>query len=136
MSASRWRLRRIELMESALLRKAMKQQQEAQGPDADPEEVQMAAFADVAESKAFSNLLRHSSQLRRSYEKAWKELERIQEHRLAQSDENTELQNEPSSRVPQVSLEAQINALMMMPPPGARNLQTQNREQGKYPSQQ
>jgi hypothetical protein len=94
MASARWRLRRIEAMEAALFRKAFKQQQEALGPDADPMEVQDAAYAEVAESKSLRMLSRHQSQLRRCYEKAWRELELIQENRVAESDED--FQNEPT----------------------------------------
>ena len=94
MASARWRLRRIEAMEAALFRKAFKGQQEALGPDADPIEVQDAAYAEVAESKSLRMLSRHQSQLRRCYEKAWRELELIQENRVAESEED--FQNEPT----------------------------------------
>jgi hypothetical protein len=40
-------------------------------------------------------LSRHQAQLRRSYEKAWRELELIQENRSAEADED--FQNEPTA---------------------------------------
>lgn len=91
MAAARWRLRRIDLMEAAVFKKALRQQQEILGPDADPADVRDAAYAEVAESKTLRMLSRHQGQLRRAYEKAWKELEIIQAHR-----ENEEEQNEPT----------------------------------------
>jgi hypothetical protein len=95
MAAARWRLRRVEGMEAALFKKALKNQQEALGPDADAMDIQDAAYAEVAESKSLRMLSRHQSQLRRSYEKAWRELELIQQCRVAESEED-ELQNEPT----------------------------------------
>ena len=112
MAAARWRLRRIQSMESALFKKAIKQQQEALGPDADESEIHDAAYADVADSKSYLMLVRHAAQLRRAYEKAWKELELIQEHR--RTDEDFELQNEPRDNF----MERRIEAIMAMPLPG------------------
>jgi hypothetical protein len=112
MAAARWRLRRIQSMESALFKKAIKQQQEALGPDADESEIQDAAYADVADSKSYRMLVRHAAQLRRAYEKAWKELQLIQEHR--RTDEDFELQNEPRGNF----LERRIEEIMAMPLPG------------------
>ncbi|HYI94530.1 MAG TPA: hypothetical protein VEX68_13365 [Bryobacteraceae bacterium] len=112
MAAARWRLRRIQSMENALFKKAIQQHQAALGPDANSEDVNDAAYAEVAESKSYRMLVRHAAQLRRSYEKAWKELELIQEERHIQEDD--EVQNEPSNR----SLERRIDTLMAMPLPG------------------
>ena len=86
MAAARWRLRRIEAMEVSIFNKAFKQQRELLGPDADAAEVQDAAYAEVADSKSLRMLSRHQSQLRRAYEKAWKELELIQEHRNQEAE--------------------------------------------------
>ena len=68
MAAARWRLRRIEAMEAALFKKAIKQHEEAGTPDALD-----IAYAEVAESKSYRMLVRHAAQLRRAFEKAWKE---------------------------------------------------------------
>ncbi|HYI96810.1 MAG TPA: hypothetical protein VEX68_24930 [Bryobacteraceae bacterium] len=92
MAASRWRLRRIELMEDAVFKKAMREQAELLGPDADPAEIRDAAYVYVAESKTMRTLASHSRQLRRSYERAWKELEGLQNQR------KQELENEPTVR--------------------------------------
>ena len=50
------RLRRIELMEAAFFKKALRQRQELLGPDADPAEVGDAAFVEAAESKTMRTL--------------------------------------------------------------------------------
>ena len=92
MAAARWRLRRIEAMEAALFRKAMRDQQELLGPEADPNYVRDAAYLEVAESKTMRTLVRNQSQLRRAYEKAWRELESLQQARGEQTQ-----QNEPSA---------------------------------------
>jgi hypothetical protein len=107
-AGSRWRLRRIEVMESALYKKAMREQKELLGADADPEEIRDAAYIEVAESKTMRTLSRHAAQLRRSYEKAWKELERLQ-----QEDVEDELQNEPKT----VLTEAMLDFLTAPPTP-------------------
>ena len=112
MAAARWRLRRIQSMETALFKKAIQQQQEILGPDASPEEINDVAYAEVAESKSYRMLVRHAAQLRRTFEKAWKELELLQQYR--HDEENDELQNEPSSR----SLQRRLDAIMAMPLPG------------------
>ena len=112
MAAARWRLRRIQSMETALFKKAIQQQQEILGPDASPEEINDVAYAEVADSKSYRMLVRHAAQLRRTFEKAWKELELLQQYR--HDEENDELQNEPSSR----SLQRRLDAIMAMPLPG------------------
>ena len=101
MAAARWRMRRIEAMEVALFNKAFKHQRELLGTEAEPSEVQDAAYAEVAESKSLRMLSRHQSQLRRAYEKAWKELQLIQEHRSqeAEGEDTADLQNEPRVRL-------------------------------------
>ena len=111
MAAARWRLRRIEAMEAALFKKAIKQHEEAGTPDALD-----IAYAEVAESKSYRMLVRHASQLRRAFEKAWKELQLIQADRKI--DEEDELQNEPSIAF----LKRQLDAVMMGPLPVGRNV--------------
>ena len=102
MAAARWRLRRLESMESAFFKKVMREQQEALGPHAHPDDVRDAAYAEVAESKTLRMLSRHQGQLRRAYEKAWKEIGIIQEARQFEEEnaeedaENDALQNEPT----------------------------------------
>jgi hypothetical protein len=116
MAAARWRLRRIEAMEAALFKKAIKQLEEAGTPDALD-----VAYAEVAESKSYRMLVRHAAQLRRAFEKAWKEIQLLQEQRRI--DEEDELQNEPSDDF----LKRRLDAAMMMPLPGQRSaLPTQN----------
>jgi hypothetical protein len=94
MASSRWRLRRISIMETALFKRTLREQQELLGPDADPQDIREAAYIAVAESKTTRMLVRHAAQLRRAYEKAWKELEAIQSRR--ENDDETQLQNEPT----------------------------------------
>ena len=117
MAAARWRLRRIAAMEVAIFNKAFKQQRELLGPDADPAEIQDAAYAEVAESKSLRMLSRHQSQLRRAYEKAWRELELIQEHRNQQAAEDAGigLQNEPRPQLTPRMIEQIINAPIPFP---------------------
>ena len=92
MTSARWRLRRIEQMETALISREIQKQTEAD-PDADPEHIRMLAYVEAAESKAFRNLTRHQGQLRRAYEKAWKELPVLQDYRIEQeADTNPALQ--------------------------------------------
>ncbi len=110
MAAARWRLRRIEAMEAALFKKAIKQHEEAGTPDAID-----IAYAEVAESKSYRMLVRHASQLRRAFEKAWKELQLIQTDRKI--DEEDELQNEPSMAF----IKRQLDAVMTGPIPGAHH---------------
>ena len=101
MAAARWRLRRVQDLESAVFQKAIRRQQEQLGPKADPAEVQMLAYAAVADSDALRSVTRYASQIRRAYEKAWKELKHLQT-RHAAADQVTaqpaEQQNEPNSR--------------------------------------
>jgi hypothetical protein len=114
MASSLWRLRRIDAMEAALFDKAYKHQLELLGPEADPADVQVAAYAEVAESKGLRMLSRHQGQLRRAYEKAWKELELIQEHRSQEAAEESGegVQNEPNLRITPRMIEQFINAPM------------------------
>jgi hypothetical protein len=109
MAAARWRLRRIEAMETALFKKVIREQQELQGPDVDPDDVRDAAYAEVAESKTMRTLVRNQNQLRRAFDKAWRDLEILQKLRAEQ-----EIQNEPSDSglTPQM-----IEMLMATPMP-------------------
>ena len=108
MAAARWRLRRIEAMEAALFKRAIKEHEESGTPDAYD-----VAYVEVAESKSYRMLVRHSAQLRRAYEKAWKEIQLIQADRTM--DENGGVQNEPTIE----SLRRQLEAVMTMPIPGS-----------------
>jgi hypothetical protein len=114
MASALWRLQRVEAMEAALFHKAFKQQRELLGPEADSNEVRIAAYAEVAESKGLRMLSRHQAQLRRAYEKAWKEIEIIQEQRLhhAAQEAKGRVQNEPSIRITPRMIEQYINAPM------------------------
>jgi hypothetical protein len=97
MAAARWRLRRVEDMEAALFQKFFREQQEALGAEADPVAIRQAAYVELAESKSFRILSRHQSQLRRAYEKAWKEIEALKAQR--REENQTNLQNEPKRRL-------------------------------------
>jgi predicted nucleic acid-binding protein len=113
MASALWRLKRIEDMEIALFRKAYKQQQELLGPEASPDDIRFAAYAEVAESKGLRMLTRHQAQLRRAYEKAWKEIEVIQEQRLQHfaQEAKARAQNEPKPRTKPGVVEQFIHAL-------------------------
>jgi hypothetical protein len=111
MAASRWRLSRIEFMETAILNQAYERlieeiTAENEGGEAeqsiDPDRVMAMAFADVAEnSKGFRILDRHQRTLWRSYDKALQELQTIQQTRhaeavqAAQQQKIAARQNEP-----------------------------------------
>jgi hypothetical protein len=93
---SRWRLRRIESMEVALIQRAVNQQMEAMGNDVDPAEAQSLAYAELAEnSKGLRLLNRYAKDLRRSYEKALAEFMELQCGDLCQIPESREAQSEP-----------------------------------------
>lgn len=69
---SRWRLRRIESMEAALIQKHIDQQMQTMGEDADSVKAQALAYAELAEnSKGMPLLNRYAKDLRRSYDKAF-----------------------------------------------------------------
>ena len=86
MAAGRWRLRRVEHMEAAILNQAFERQMEAMGDDADPDLAMERAYADVAEnSKGWRNLNRHQRTLERSYTqsvKAYLELQEQVDHQM------------------------------------------------------
>jgi hypothetical protein len=111
MAAARWRLRRIQVMESAYFKKVMREHQERLGPDAHADDVRDEAYAEVAESKTLRNLARHQGQLRRAYEKAWKELLEVQNIRHAEEQADEE-QNEPMGD----RLTPQLIEMLLAPP--------------------
>jgi hypothetical protein len=116
MAAARWRLRRIQVMESAYFKKVMREHQERLGPDTQADDVRDAAYAEIAESKTMRNLVRHQGQLRRAYEKAWKELLELQN--IRQEEEQTdEEQNEPMG--------AQLTPQLLEKLPAPPNMQTE-----------
>jgi hypothetical protein len=105
MAASRWRLRRIEGMETALIQQAINQQMEALGDEADPALARELAYAELLEnSKGLRLLNRYAKDLRRSYEKAMKELIELKlqtpevPEALPEPDYSV-LRNEPGHRV-------------------------------------
>ena len=110
MTSARWRLRRIEEMETALVQREMRRLAEEQGEEADLDEIRMQAYVEVAESRAFRNLTRHQGQLRRAYEKAWKELQALQLHRV---------QSEQSAVLRLVGNDAALGAYLNAPMPGS-----------------
>jgi hypothetical protein len=99
MAAARWRLRRIQEMESAVYQKAIRAQQDKLGPKADPAEVRMLAYATVADSNALRMVVRYAGQIRRAYERAWSELVKLQ-RQTAEAEQQSEQQNEPSGTKP------------------------------------
>jgi hypothetical protein len=119
MAANRWRLRRIEEMENAVITKAIREQMEALGPDADPRQARALAYAEISDSKSLRTLSRYSSQLRRAYEKAWKELEIIQNARQHEEREEEEFEsrNEPTVRL----TERMLDLMTAPPPPGEKS---------------
>ena len=110
MTSARWRLRRIEEMETALVQREMHKLAEEQGEEADLDEIRMQAYVEVAESRAFRNLTRHQGQLRRAYEKAWKELQALQLHRV---------ESEQSAVLRLVGNDAALGAYLNAPMPGS-----------------
>lgn len=113
MAAARWRLRRIDEMETAVFTTAIRRQMEALGPDADPREARTLAYVDVAESKSFRMLSRYRGQLRRGYEKACQELESLQQTRRQREAEqlDSEEQNEPTVEL----TESLLDAMLILP---------------------
>ena len=59
-----------------------------------------AAYAEVAESKSYRMLVRHAAQLRRAFEKAWKELKLIQEDDIRRRKRITKRTRQQISRAP------------------------------------
>jgi hypothetical protein len=96
--SSRWRLRRIERMECALMSQAVERQLEILGEDADIGTAEALAFTELAEnSKGLRLVERYSRSLRRSYEKAWQELERLQRERAEQNEPEHDPETDYSS---------------------------------------
>lgn len=88
---SRWRLRRIERMECALMSQAVERQLEMLGEAADIATAEALAFSEMAEnSKGLRLVERYGRSLRRSYEKAWQELVRLQQERAEQNEPEPE----------------------------------------------
>ena len=93
---SRWRLRRIQSMETALIQKAIDQQMVAMGDDADRLPPRALAYAELAEnSKGMRPLNRYAKDLRRSYEKALTEFIELHIEYLAKPPETPEAQVAP-----------------------------------------
>ena len=95
-ASSRWRLRRVQQMESDFYATAIRVQMEAMGEDATLEEARAQVFYELAMNPKPLNLFhRHSTRLRRSYEKALKELQQLQQEKAAAKDAENGVQNEP-----------------------------------------
>jgi len=87
MTSSRWRLRRAALMEKAVIEVELRRvANDKENPVADPELARMMAWAAVADSPAMKQIHRHETRLRRAYEKAVKEITRLQQERHAQEE--------------------------------------------------
>jgi uncharacterized membrane-anchored protein YhcB (DUF1043 family) len=101
MATARWRMRRIEPMEAAILTEAYERQMEAMGKDADRAKAMQRAYADVAEnSKGWRNLNRHYRTLQKAYADAYQALleqgEREDDMRAAQSKAQAQRKNSPA----------------------------------------
>src|SRR5918993_3579531 len=97
MAACRWRLNRIEILETAILTQAFQslwsETHDQEGADRDS--TMTWAFADVAEnSKGFRMLDRHQRTLWRSYDRSLQELQNMQQLRAAEEHETRVVQNE------------------------------------------
>jgi uncharacterized membrane-anchored protein YhcB (DUF1043 family) len=100
MAVARWRMRRIEPMEAAILTEAYERQMEAMGEHADRAKAMQRAYADVAEnSMGWRNLSRHYRTLQRAYADAYQALleqgEREDEMHAAQSKAESQRRNSP-----------------------------------------
>jgi hypothetical protein len=94
-ASSRWRLRRLQQMESDFYATAIRMKQEAMGEDVTVEEARAQVFYELSMNPKPLNLFhRHSTRLRRSYEKALKELHQLQQERAAAEDAGNGVQNE------------------------------------------
>lgn len=95
-ASSRWRLRRVQQMESDFYTTAIRVKQEALGPESTVEEARAQVFYELAMNPKPLNLFhRHSTRLRRSYEKALKELHQLQQERGEAENAENGVQNEP-----------------------------------------
>jgi hypothetical protein len=130
MVAARWRLRRIEGMEAAILNQAFERELEALGDNADRDLAMQRAYADVTEnSKGWRSLDRHQSTLQRAYDQAMKTLRILQEQRekvlfdRVQADIEASArkpayqpeQNEPEPRIPSLHSVYGIDSKLAIP---------------------
>lgn len=100
--STRWRLSRMLAMEAALFETAIEEQRKGlAGGEMDSASIDAAtsrAYADVAEnSKGFRLLMRYEKELRRKYEKALIEFEKIQEERTSRNEPEPEPEPDYSS---------------------------------------
>ncbi len=96
-AANRWRMRRIVRMESAIFDAQMDRLEQA-SPGLAPSTIELQAFEALAQnSKSLNMLGRYENRLRRSYEKALKELREPQSKRQEQNEPNEE--PAPASRL-------------------------------------
>jgi hypothetical protein len=94
-ASSRWQLRRVQRMEADFYARAIRVQQEAMGESATIEEARAQVYYELAMNpKPLNFFHRQASRLRRSYEKAVKELQQIQKDKTTDDGENS-AQNEP-----------------------------------------
>lgn len=127
MAACRWRLNRIEMMETAILNQAYERILERQPEDADidPDRIMAMAFADVGEnSKGFRNLDRHQRTLWRSYDRALQELLALQEARTNAAQNEPERPADYSSLPPLTGQPKSANFLNAALPYLARQTET------------
>ena len=120
---ARWRLKRIQEMEHAVIQKAIREQSELLPECAPAAEARALAYAELAESKSFRMLARYAAQLRRAYEKARKELLELQ----------AVAQNEESQNEPMLALTPQLLDVLFTPPRAAAT--TEGQPQLQHPRQ-
>ncbi|MDZ4801006.1 MAG: hypothetical protein SGI92_22845, partial [Bryobacteraceae bacterium] len=82
MAAARWRLRRLTLMEKAIIDREMSRAINDTTTRRTPEEAQAAAWVAVAESSVMKQVHRHETRLHRQYEKNRIELDAIVTDRM------------------------------------------------------
>ena len=115
-AASRWRMRRLIVMEKAVIESEMERVlANKENPVTHPQIARMRAFTAVAGSPAMKQIHRYENRLRRASEKAQKELEAVQTERYQRNQmlrelENRELQNEEFENLELENFELQDDA--------------------------
>ena len=108
-ASTRWRLRRIVRMDSAIFDRQMEQSLET-----DPTSAEAAAFeALAANSKPLAMLGRYENRLRRNYEKALVELRALQTARKSAEEEKE--QNEPKPKARQAAATTASRVISPLP---------------------
>jgi hypothetical protein len=118
MANAQWRLRRIRLIESDLIRIRLSTDPTIDDQAAQAEAVRLAAD----KTKALQFILRHEAALRRQYERALKmfwECRRVQEKRIERTEkaENQKVQKRSQLSPALVAFERRLNEFCSAPPP-------------------